>query len=203
MKFITHKLSYYIINGITLYRVIAAPFLLLLLYLRLYEIFRWLLLLSFFTDFIDGFLARKYAVTSVLGTRLDSIGGDLTVMVAMIGLFVLHPAFVKQHIIILIILFFLFLIQIGFAFFKYGKATNFHTYFAKIAAIAQGVFLLLCFFMEQPILLLFYAAAIITFLQLIEEIMMVWMLPEWAVNQKGIYWVMKNKNGHKVEEPVN
>ncbi|HSN59786.1 MAG TPA: CDP-alcohol phosphatidyltransferase family protein, partial [Ferruginibacter sp.] len=198
MKFITHKLSYYIINGITLYRVIAAPFLLLFLYLGEHEIFKWLLLLSFFTDLIDGTLARKFAVTSVLGTRLDSIGDDLTVMVAAIGLFVLHPAFLKDQISILMLLFVLLLIQSGYAFYKYGKTTNFHTYLAKAAALAQGAFLLLTFFMEQQIPVLFYAAALITFLQLIEEIMMVWMLPVWDVNQKGIYWVIKKKKGYKV-----
>ena len=203
MKFITHRLSYYIINGITLYRVIAAPFLLLFLYLGQHEIFKWLLLLSFFTDLIDGTLARKFAVTSVLGTRLDSIGDDLTVMVAAIGLFVLHPAFLKDQISILMLLFVLLLIQSGYAFYKYGKTTNFHTYLAKAAALAQGVFLLLTFFMEKPIPVLFYAAALITFLQLIEEIIIVWMLPVWDVNQKGIYWVIKKKKEYKVEEPVN
>ena len=56
------KQSYYIINGITLYRVIAAPFLLYLVVTRQEDIFKWLLAFSFFTDAIDGFLARKYKV---------------------------------------------------------------------------------------------------------------------------------------------
>jgi CDP-diacylglycerol--glycerol-3-phosphate 3-phosphatidyltransferase len=62
-----HRRSYYMVNAITLYRLIAAPFLLLLIINHNLEVFRWLLGLSFFTDAIDGYLARKYKVTSAFG----------------------------------------------------------------------------------------------------------------------------------------
>src|SRR5688572_7448036 len=82
----------------------AAPFLLLLLFTGNYDIFKWLLALSFFTDLIDGFLARKYKVTSILGARLDSIGDDLTVLVGIIGLFVTQLPFIKEQVIFFIVL---------------------------------------------------------------------------------------------------
>jgi len=189
----THKQAWYVINGITLYRIIAAPFLLILLFTKQYEIFKWLLGVSFFTDLIDGFLARKYKVTSILGTKLDSIGDDLTVLVAMIALFVLKLEFIKQHIIIFIILLVLFLVQTTYALIHYGKMSNFHTFLAKAAALLQGIFLLLVFFTDEPNLILFYAAAIVTMLELTEEIILIGLLPKWQANVKGIYWVLKNK----------
>ena len=194
MKTDTHKQAWYVINGITLYRVIAAPFLLVLLFTKQYEIFKWLLGVSFFTDMIDGYLARKFKVTSILGTKLDSIGDDLTVLVGLIALFVLKLEFIKQHIIILIILLALFLVQTTYAFIRYRKMTNFHTYLAKTAALLQGVFLILVFFTEEPSLILFYAATIVTMLELTEEIIIVNSLPQWKANVKGIYWVLKNKD---------
>jgi len=187
----THKQAWYIINGITLYRIIAAPILLVLLFTKQYDIFKWLLGVSFFTDLIDGHLARKYKVTSIMGTKLDSIGDDLTVLVGLIALFVLKLDFIKQHIIILIILLVLFLVQTTFAFIKYRKMTNFHTLLAKTAALLQGVFLIFAFFTEQPSLIFFYAATIVTMLELIEEIILVGMLPQWQANVKGIYWALK------------
>jgi CDP-diacylglycerol--glycerol-3-phosphate 3-phosphatidyltransferase len=190
----THKQVWYVINGITLYRVIAAPFLLVLLFTKQHEIFKWLLGVSFFTDMIDGYLARKFKVTSILGTKLDSIGDDLTVLVGLIALFVLKLEFIKQHIIILIILLALFLVQTTYAFIRYRKMTNFHTYLAKTAALLQGVFLILVFFTEEPSLILFYAATIVTMLELTEEIIIVNSLPQWKANVKGIYWVLKNKD---------
>ena len=69
--------------------------------------------------------------------------------------------------------------------------TNFHTLLAKTAALLQGVFLIFVFFTEQPSLILFYAATIVTMLELIEEIILVGMLPQWQANVKGIYWTLK------------
>ena len=188
----THKQAWYIINGITLYRIIAAPGLLVLLFTKQYDIFKWLLGVSFFTDLIDGYLARKFKVTSILGTKLDSIGDDLTVLVGLTALFVLKAEFIKQHIIIFIILLALFLVQTTYALIRYRKMTNFHTYLAKTAALFQGVFLILVFFTEEPSLILFYAATIVTMLELTEEIILVDLLPQWKTNVKGIFWVLKN-----------
>lgn len=190
----THKKAWYVINGITLYRVIAAPFLLVLLFTGRYELFKWLLGLSFFTDLIDGFLARKFKVTSVAGTRLDSIGDDLTILVAMTGLFVMKPEFIKQEKIAFIILLALFLVQTIYAFIRYGKMTSFHTWLAKAAAIFQGVFLLLVFFTGEPNMILFYTAVLVTMLELIEEIILVYLLPVWETDVKGIFQVFNKKN---------
>jgi cardiolipin synthase len=199
MKTAKHKRAWYIINGITLYRIIAAPCLLILLFYGRVEIFKWLLALSFFTDLIDGFLARKYKVTSMMGTRLDSIGDDLTVLVAVIGLFVLKADFIKAQKLIFISLLILFIVQIVYAFIRYGKMTGFHTWLAKTAALLQGVFLLLVFFTDRPSMPLFFAAAIITMLQLIEEIILVHLLPQWQANVKGLYWVLKKKKSKNAE----
>ena len=199
MKRGTHTQAWYIINGITLYRIVAAPCLLILLFTGQLIMFKWLLALSFFTDLIDGFLARKFKVASVLGTRLDSIGDDLTVLVAVIGLFVLKADFIKEQKFMFIGLLVLFLIQVIYAFIRYGKMTGFHTWLAKTAALLQGIFLLLVFFTDQPFMPLFYAAAIITMLQLIEEIILVHLLPQWQANVKGLYWVLKNNKQHNTD----
>jgi CDP-diacylglycerol--glycerol-3-phosphate 3-phosphatidyltransferase len=86
----------------------------------------------------------------------------------------------------------LFFVQTTYAFIRYGKMTNFHTYLAKTAALLQGVFLILVFFTEEPSLILFYAATIVTMLELTEEIILVDLLPQWKTNVKGIFWVLKN-----------
>ena len=200
MKNSRHKLSYYVINGITLYRIIAAPFLLILLFSDQYDIFKWLLGVSFFTDLIDGFLARRYKVASILGTRMDSIGDDLTILVAITGLVIVKPDFIIQEIVIFGILFFLFVFQISYSFIRYGKMTNFHTYLAKTAALLQGIFLLLVFFTDEPSKPLFYAAAIVTMLELIEEIILVRLLPEWEANMKGLYWIIKKKSRNELND---
>jgi hypothetical protein len=85
------------------------------------------------------------------------------------------------------------MIQATLAFFRYGKMTNFHTYSAKIAAILQGIFLLLFYFFDPPIYPLFYIAIGATAIELVEGIILVLILPVWEVNVKGLYWVLKRK----------
>jgi len=189
-----HKNSYYIINGITFYRLLAAPVLLLLILLRQPDVFKWLLAFSFFTDAIDGYLARKYRTVSVMGARLDSIADDVTVVAAVIGLFVFRYDFIRQEYASVILLLALWVVQITLALIRYRKPTSFHTYLAKIAAVCQGVFLVLAFFMPASLLYpLFYLAVLMTALDLLEEIVMVLLLPRWEADVKGIYWLLKRK----------
>ncbi len=188
------KLSYYMVNGITLYRIVTAPLLLALIIFNRPDIFKWLLACSFFTDAIDGFLARRYKVASKAGAKLDSIGDDLTVFVGLIGIIVFKPEFIRREMVLIICLLALFVVQIVFALIKYRKTTAFHTYAAKLAAVLQGVFLILVFFLPEPVYTLFYFAAAATFYDLVEEIILVYMLPKPETNVKGLYWLMsKNR----------
>lgn len=187
------KRSYYVVNGITLYRVITAPLLLALIIFKQLEVFKWLLACSFFTDSIDGFLARKYKVTSVFGAKLDSIGDDLTVLAGLVGIVIFKPEFLKRELVLIIFLLALFAAQVICALVKYGKITSFHTYAAKLSAILQGTFLILLFFLPEPLYILFYLAAITTTYDLIEEIILVFLLPKPTENVKGLYWIMKAK----------
>jgi len=187
-----HKASYYLINGITIYRIIAAPIILIFLFNHELGWFKWLLAFSFFTDAIDGYMARWSNTASALGATLDSIGDDLTILVAIIGVILIDPLFIKEELTYIILLVGLYLTQTIFSLFRYGKLSGFHTYLAKIATVFQAAFLL-TFFFVKPISLLFYFMLVITAINLLEEIILVWMLPSWEINVKGLYWVLKRK----------
>ena len=187
------SLRYLAVNSITFYRLVASVLLLYFILGRQYDLFKWFLALSFFTDAIDGFLARRFKVVSVMGAKVDSIADDFTVLVGMIGLYFLKQEFFVQNIFYFSALLGLFIGQVAFALIRYHKLTSFHTFSAKLAAVLQGSFLILIFFLPQPPMLLFYAAVAVTAIDLIEEIILVLLLPEWKVNVKGIYWAMKEK----------
>lgn len=184
--------AYYIINAITLYRLLAAPVLLVLAFNNSFHLFKWLLAVSFFTDAIDGILARRAHVSSRLGARLDSVADDLTVLVAVVALFLYKPQFIQEQLPVFVFVFILFIAQATLALVRYGKISSFHTYLAKVAAILQGFFLI-AFFFTGPVLPLFYSAAVVTAIQIIEEIVIVLLLPTWQVNVKGLYWLLKRK----------
>lgn len=188
-----HKPAFYIVNAITLYRLIAAPFLILLIFTDHLEIFKWLLPVSFFTDLIDGIIARKLNASSVLGSRLDSLADDLTILAAIIAVFKFKLDFISSNLFLVAVLLFLFLFQLIYSLIKYHKISSFHTYIAKAAAILQGLFLILLFILPQPLYWLFYLAALVTILDLVEEIILVKILPKWEIDVKGLYWVYIRK----------
>jgi phosphatidylglycerophosphate synthase len=187
------KRNYYLINAITFYRLLTAPVLIIFIFTGNLPLFKWMLAISFFTDLIDGWLARKFKVASAFGSRLDSIADDLTVLAGIIGLFVLKTEFISENRVSVLLLFFLLILQNVMALIKYRKTSSFHTYLAKLAAVLQGCFLILMFFLPEPVYPLFYSAVIVTLLDLIEEIILVILLPEWKADVKGLYWVMKNR----------
>lgn len=181
-----------VINLITIYRIVTFPLLIFLIIKGHFEVFKWLLLASFLTDAIDGFLARRYNAASILGAKLDSIGDDLTVLAAAIGLFVTQQEFVADHKEVFIVLFALFLVQVAGAIYRYGKISTFHTWAAKTAAVVSAVFLLSVFFLQAVSMPLFIAAAVMTGIDLLEEIILVAMLRDYRSNVKGLYWVIRH-----------
>jgi CDP-diacylglycerol--glycerol-3-phosphate 3-phosphatidyltransferase len=169
------------------------PFLIILAIMGNLELFKWLLPVSFFTDLIDGTLARKYHVQSRMGAILDSIADDITVAAAIVGMFLLEHAFIMSQIPLLIAVLSLFVIQTVYALIKYKRITSFHTYLAKLAAILQGFFFIFLFLLPDPIMILFYAVVVVTGVELIEETIIVFYIDEWKTDVKGLYWVLKNR----------
>jgi len=186
--------KFYIINGITFYRMLVAPVLVYLIVGQRFDIFKWLLLFSFFTDAIDGYLARMYKITSAFGSRIDSIADDLTIIAAIVGIYVWHPAFILYEIVPACILLTLYLIQNTLALIRYKRLTSFHTYSAKIAAIFQGIFMLAYFFLPYPVYWLFYLAVIFTVIDLVEEIALILSLRNYRTDVRGLYWLKKEKH---------
>lgn len=189
-----HRRTYFLVNSLTVYRVLAAGLLAVLVFEHCWTFFRWMLVLSFFTDAVDGFLARYFKVTSKLGTMMDSIGDDLTVGAAILGMLFYRPAFLSDKWIMTAVLIFLYLLQNLMALFRYGKLSGFHIYTAKLAAVCQGVFFLCFYFCAQVPGWLFYAASLITAAGLVEEITLILLLRRWRRDVKGLYWVLRYKH---------
>lgn len=184
--------NYNIADWFSFYRVAAAPLLLALLWFNQREIFSWFLLVSYSTDMIDGFLARKLKITSPRGSQLDSFGDQITLTVGLLGLLVFELDFIKANYILIVIAFVPYIIQMIIAYLKYGKATAFHTYMAKLSAFAQGIFILWSLFFG-PEYILFYAMIIIGLLETIEEITLIYMYDAWVSDVKGIFHATRDK----------
>ena len=189
--------NFNIADWFSFYRIFAAPFLLFLIWYDEHFLFTWLLLISYLTDAIDGYLARKLKITSARGSQLDSIGDQVTLIIGLIGLFYFETNFIKTNLTLILIAFIPYIIQMVIAYSKYGKATAFHTYLAKLSAIMQSIFILWSLFFN-PEYSLFYIMIGIGLLETIEEVILIFMYDNWASDVKGIYWAQKDKRRLKI-----
>jgi len=184
--------NFNIADWFSFYRIFAAPFLLSLIWLDLRLVFTWLLLISYSTDAIDGYLARKLKITSPRGSQLDSFGDQITLIVGLIGLFYFESSFIRANLVLIIIAFVPYILQMLIAYIKYAKATAFHTYLAKLSAVLQSLFILWSLFFN-PEYVLFYIMIIIGLLETFEEITLIFMYDNWASDVKGVYWALRDK----------
>jgi CDP-diacylglycerol--glycerol-3-phosphate 3-phosphatidyltransferase len=191
--------NFNIADWFSFYRIVAVPPLLVFLFLQYRSVFAVLLLISYSTDAIDGFLARRLKITSPRGSQLDSIGDQLTFVMGLAALLVFEHGFIMANLGWILIALLPYLVQMVLAWKKYGKSTAFHTYLAKISAIMQSVFILhALFFGPSPVL--FFSMLILGLIETIEEIILIQMHSEWRSDIKGIYWVLRarRKKAHEI-----
>ncbi|MFT5861698.1 MAG: phosphatidylglycerophosphate synthase [Flavobacteriales bacterium] len=184
--------NYNIADWFSFYRIISAPFLLALLFFDVRILFASLLLVSYLTDAIDGYLARKYNIMSPRGSQLDSMGDQITLSVGLIGLFYFETEFLKTNLIVILIAFIPYIIQMVIAYNKYGKATAFHTYLAKTSALVQSAFILWALFFD-PVYALFYVMVALGILETLEEITLIFMYDKWVSDVKSIFTALRDK----------
>ena len=187
-------------NSLTLFRIALIPCLILIFYLSDNTLSPYqknltatlIFLFAAITDWLDGYLARKLKITSARGSQLDSFGDQITFIIGLIGLFYFENDFIKKNLTILLIAFVPYIIQMLIAFYKYGKATAFHTYLAKTSAVLQSLFILWSLFFN-PEYSLFYIMIIIGILETIEEVSLIFIYDTWVSDVKSIFLAFKDK----------
>jgi len=183
-------------NIITIFRIVAAPVLWFLIYEDNKVAFTWLLTMAFFTDMIDGVIARSLHQESKIGSILDSIGDSLTIITGLGGLVRFNYELFNEYKFIIILVLSLHFIQLCLSLWRYGKPSSFHTWAAKVAALAIGLFILITLHFQffEP---LFYIAVVLLIIDAIEESILVFLLPDWVNDVKGLYWVLKKRKSGK------
>lgn len=177
-------------NAISLARVIATPVLVLLALGHREDAFKWLLLAALLSDIVDGLIARSFALTSALGSRLDTLADTLLWLAAVIGIWIFHPELVTDYRLVVVLVLGLWVFEHVAALLRYRRLSSFHTYTVRAGAYALGIFIMSLFLWGlQPWLL--YLAAGLSILGNIEELMIILLLPRWTSNVRGLYWVLQ------------
>ena len=97
----------YIPNILTIFRIIITPFFILFFFDENFYIRLLSLILFFFgsvSDFLDGYLARKYNLVTDFGKFVDPLADKILILAAFCVLFIMYPLYVPLWMVILILL---------------------------------------------------------------------------------------------------
>ena len=166
-------------------RIVSAPILLFLAWEGYRNAFIVLLIASLISDAIDGYIARRFNVSSKLGARLDSLG-DMTIYLTIpICAWWLWPQILKQEALFVFITIAAYIIPLIAGLIKFRKIPSYHTYGAKIAAVFMSIAILFLFLIKFP--WLFRIAAIFQVAVACEEVLITIQLPRLQSNIKSIW----------------
>lgn len=179
-------------NAISLARLFATPMLLAAVLWRRPELFQWLLLACLLSDILDGLIARGFRLQTRLGATLDSTADMLVMMIMIAGVCVFQREFVTAHIWEIGVAVSLYAAELIAALWRYGKISSFHTILSKLAAYAQGIFVISLFLWGYQ-RWLFHTMIALTIAASSEEFLLLYLLPEKRVDVRGLYWVLPNR----------
>jgi CDP-diacylglycerol--glycerol-3-phosphate 3-phosphatidyltransferase len=154
------------------------------------DLFVFFICFNLFTDFLDGWIARRYNQITEIGSAIDSLADTGTYFLALAGIIAFKRAYFQPYAISLSIFFGLLLLADLLPLIKFGKFNAYHTYSAKIGAYLKGLFIIVLF--TAGFYLWFYYLVIITgMLIFLESIIITFILNESRSDVKGLYWIMK------------
>lgn len=186
-------------NTISMGRILASPVLLVLALSGRSDEFKWLLLACLISDTVDGAIARAFKLQSQRGAFLDSTADVLNTAAALVGLICLHWPFVAEHRWALLLVAGLYVGEVTAALWRYGRVSSFHTYLARAAAYAQGIFVMSLFFLGYSGWL-FYTTVVFSVVAYVEEILLLYLLPRWTSDVRGLFWALtRRRAGPRLE----
>ena len=186
------RVSRNIPNAISLARLLATPVLLWAVLLHRQELFKWLLLACLLSDILDGWIARAFNLRSETGASLDSLADLLVALNMVVGLFMFQREFLGAHYLEVLLVVGLFAVEAIAAIFRYRRISSFHTILNRIAAYAQGIFVMSLFLWGYQGWI-FRPTIVLSVLACCEEFALLYLLPKWRSDVRGVYWVLRDK----------
>jgi phosphatidylglycerophosphate synthase len=181
-------------NALSAARIGATPVLGYLAAVGAERPFAWLLVAALLSDVADGYIARRFGLSSRLGAELDSIGDMLLFCVAVAGVAVFHPELVRNHAPAASLLLGGWSLELLASFVRYRRPSSFHTYASKAAGALLGLMVGVLFVFGLPAPL-FYAAVAAGVAAQAEELALVCLLPNWRADVRGLHWVLRERRG--------
>lgn len=171
-------------NAISIGRLLSVPLLVWLAWQERQTLFTWILVVALLSDGVDGFIARRFDCITRLGALLDSVADAALMLVVGYGTWVFHPIVFLEHGLIVFVTVGLWLLEHVAALIRYRRPSSFHTALVRFGVVVFSIFIAVMFVFDfYPWLL--YVAATISIVAVLEQLAMIWLLPEWTPDVRG------------------
>ena len=176
-------------NLLSGFRLIIAPFLFLIAWLNRPVLFLEILAVSLFSDAVDGFIARRFKLTTKTGAQLDSWGDLATYCTVAVSAWWLWPDILQREILFIVMGITFYLLPIFAGFLKFKQLPSYHTWAAKTLGviICIAIYILFITGISWP----FHCAVIFQLFVSIEEIAITVLLKEHRHNIHS-FWHLIN-----------
>ncbi len=132
-------------NLLSIFRLIAAPFLFIVAWQGRPNLFLAILAVSLLSDAIDGYIARRLKVTSNTGARLDSWGDLVTYFTVAFCAWWLWPEILQREVFFVVMGVVFFVLPALAGVIKFKKLPCYHTWATKIQAVLMCLAIYLLF----------------------------------------------------------
>jgi CDP-diacylglycerol--glycerol-3-phosphate 3-phosphatidyltransferase len=176
-------------NILSTFRFFSFPFVMIFVFIGQQNLFIFFICFNLFTDFLDGWVARKFNQATKIGSVIDSLADTTTIISALTGIIVFKGAYFETNMALIILFFSLFVIADIYPVAKFGKFAGYHTYSAKAGAYVQGLFIVVLF-LYGFYLWFFYLVIFSGILAYFESMIITYTLKEPKTNVKGLYWIL-------------
>lgn len=142
------------------------------------------------TDAFDGYIARKFNMTSDLGKALDSIADLIFYLSTAWFIYILYRAYLVPNMTLLMVFLSLLFLSFVVSFIKCGKPILMHTNILRFNAIMIYILIILSYFMDTTYFIAFIL--IVYYVGLIEEMLIFIKFGEVDPDTPSIFTLIEN-----------
>ena len=184
-------------NQLTAARLVLLPVMWVLAFLHLPFYIGIGIFISFVTDVLDGYVARRLNQVSESGSKLDSVADNLLILSGLVWLWLFRPAIYLQNLVLCAVALTVWFSSLLVGAIKFKRFANLHLYSSKVAGVAMYLFMSSALIIDRYVPLLFHLTAPLFILASLETLLLQLISPHVDEHMGSILLVWRRRRASR------